>query len=184
MSNGYLAIADGQVNLTRKCIFWVPLTFWIDMKIPGKTVRRSFLLLGLATIALSTLSLRLVADDRNLEPKEHTKDTLSAVKEKIGEKKAVLVDVRDLVEWNAGHVQGAVFLPWRDLQDKLTEDQVKEKLPKDKIVYTHCAVGYRSLKAAKILKKYGYDVRALKPGYEELIKAGFNSEKKNQPDAK
>jgi rhodanese-related sulfurtransferase len=82
-----------------------------------------------------------------------------------------------LVEWNAGHVQGAVLLPWRDLQDKLTEAQVKEKLPKDKIVYTHCAVGYRSLRAAKILKKYGYEVRALKPGYDELVKAGFTSEK-------
>lgn len=118
-----------------------------------------------------------LADDRDLEPKEHTKDSLASVKEKIADKKAVLVDVRDLVEWNAGHVQGAVLLPWRDLQDKLTEAQVKEKLPKDKIVYTHCAAGYRSLRAAKILKKYGYEVRALKPGYDELIKAGFASEK-------
>lgn len=118
-----------------------------------------------------------LADDRNLEPKEHTKDSLASVKEKIADKKAILVDVRDLVEWNAGHVQGAVLLPWRDLQDKLTEAQVKEKLPKDKIVYTHCAVGYRSLRAAKILKKYGYEVRALEPGYDELIKAGFTSEK-------
>jgi rhodanese-related sulfurtransferase len=48
---------------------------------------------------------------------------------------------------------------------------------KDKIVYTYCAVGYRSLRAAKILKKYGYDVRPLKPGYEELSKSGFESEK-------
>jgi len=118
-----------------------------------------------------------LADDRDLEPKEHTKDSLASVKEKIADKKAVLVDVRDLVEWNAGHVQGAVLLPWRDLQDKLTEAKVKEKLPKDKIVYTHCAVGYRSLRAAKILKKYGYEVRALKPGYDELVKAGFASEK-------
>ena len=52
-----------------------------------------------------------------------------------------------------------------------------EKQTKDKILYTHCAVGYRSLRAAKILKKYGYEVRALKPGYEELVKAGFESEK-------
>jgi rhodanese-related sulfurtransferase len=122
------------------------------------------------------------ADDRDLEPKEHTKDSLASVKEKIADKKAVLVDVRDLVEWNAGHVQGAILLPWRDLQDKLTEAQVKEKLPKDKIIYTHCAVGYRSLRAAKILKKYGYEVRALKPGYDELVKAGFTSEKKAPPE--
>lgn len=144
--------------------------------------RRCFLAICVFT-ALNFGLVRIAqADDRDLEPKEHTKDSLATVKENIAEKKAVLVDVRDLVEWNAGHVQRAVFLPWRDLQDKFTEAQVKEKLPKDKIVYTHCAVGYRSLKAAKILKKYGYDVRALKPGYEELIKAGFPGEKKTSPE--
>lgn len=145
-------------------------------------IRRFFLSVGLGAVAFLSLSFLSHADDRDLEPKEHTKDSLSTVKEKIAEKKAVLVDVRDLVEWNAGHVQGAVLVPWRDLQDKLTEAQVKEKIPKDKIVYTHCAVGYRSLRAAKILKKYGYEVRALKPGYEELVKAGFASEKKNAPE--
>ncbi|MCY3005020.1 MAG: rhodanese-like domain-containing protein [Planctomycetota bacterium] len=136
--------------------------------------------LGLVGLGfLNTAAERFAqADDRDLEPKEHTKDSLASVKEKIADKKAVLVDVRDLVEWNAGHVQGAILLPWRDLQDKLTEAQVKEKLPKEKIIYTHCAVGYRSLRAAKILKKYGYEVRALKPGYDELVKAGFTSEKK------
>jgi rhodanese-related sulfurtransferase len=144
------------------------------------SLRRGFLSASLVAMALVSLSCLSYTDDRDLEPKEHTKDSLSTVKEKIAEKKAVLVDVRDLVEWNAGHVQGAVLVPWRDLQDKLTEAQVKEKIPKDKIVYTHCAVGYRSLRAAKILKKYGYDVRALKPGYEELVKAGFASEKKNE----
>jgi len=140
--------------------------------------RRFFILMGICSVLSLGILERSRADDKDLEPKEHTKDSLDTVKAKIAEKQAVLVDVRDLVEWNAGHVQGAVFLPWRDLQDKLSEAQVKEKLPKDKILYTHCAVGYRSLKAAKILKKYGYDVRALKPGYEDLIKAGFPNEKK------
>jgi len=125
---------------------------------------------------VATLSYSF-ADDRNDEPKEHTKDSLATVKENIEAKKAVLVDVRDLIEWNAGHIKGATLLPWRELQDKIKEDQVREKVPKDKIVYTYCAVGYRSLRAAKILKKYGYDVRPLKPGYEELAKSGFDSEK-------
>jgi phage shock protein E len=122
---------------------------------------------------------RINADDRNDEPREHTTDSLETVRGRIDEKKAVLVDVRDLVEWNAGHVQGAKHLPWRDLQDKLKEEDVAKKISKDLIVYTHCAVGYRALRAAKILKKYGYDVRALKPGYEELVKAGFPSQKED-----
>ena len=109
---------------------------------------------------------------------EHTKDSLEKIKELVEQKKAVLVDVRELVEWNAGHVEGAVFLPWRDLQDKFDEAKLREKLPKDAIIYTYCAVGYRSLRAGKIIAKYQYDVRPLKPGYEELVKAGFESEKK------
>lgn len=117
------------------------------------------------------------ADDRNDEPREHTTDSLDTVRGRIEEKKAVLVDVRDLVEWNAGHIKNAKHLPWRELQDKLKEEDVAKKISKDLIIYTHCAVGYRSLRAAKILKKYGYDVRALKPGYDDLVKAGFPSEK-------
>lgn len=134
-----------------------------------------FLLLALGLLIASVGPAQ--ADDRNDEPREHTSDSLEVVRSRIEDKKAVLVDVRDLVEWNAGHVQGAKHLPWRDLQDKLKEDDVAKKISRDVIVYTHCAVGYRSLRAAKILKKYGYDVRALKPGYEELVRAGFPSQK-------
>ena len=46
-------------------------------------------------------------------------------------------------------------------------------LPKDKIIYTHCKAGGRALVCGDILKKQGYDVRPLKPGYEALIQAGF-----------
>jgi phage shock protein E len=131
------------------------------------------LVVGLAMV----LSGTACADDRNAEPRENTTDSLETVRGRIEEKKAVLVDVRDLVEWNAGHIQGAKHLPWRELQEKLKEDDVAKKISKDLIIYTYCAVGYRSLRAAKILKKYGYDVRALKPGYEDLVKAGFPSQK-------
>lgn len=114
-------------------------------------------------------------------PKEelkHTEDTLKDVKERVTGKKAILVDVRDLVEWNDGHIEGAVHLPFRDLQDKFDEKVLREKLPKGTIVYTYCMVGFRSLKAGKIIEKYGYDIRPLKPGYKELLEAGFKNEKK------
>ena len=85
--------------------------------------------LTLLGLPLLNNSLSLRADDRNDEPKEHTKDSLDKVQELITEKKAVLVDVRELVEWNDGHVKEAVLLPWRELQDKLKEDDVREKVP-------------------------------------------------------
>lgn len=105
----------------------------------------------------------------------HTKDTLDAVKVRVNEKKAVLVDVRSEDEWKDGHVKAAQFLPLSELS-KMSETQIREKLPKDKIIYTHCAVGARALKAGKILEKMGYDIRPLKPGYEDLVKAGFEAE--------
>ena len=108
---------------------------------------------------------------------EHSTDSLETVKQRVNDKKAILVDVRDMIEWKAGHVKECVHLPFRDLQDKFDKDKIREKLGKDLIVYTYCAVGFRSLKAGAILEKAGYDVRPLKPGYEELLKAGFESEK-------
>ncbi len=109
---------------------------------------------------------------------KHTEDSLKTVQERIAGKTAVLVDVRDLIEWNDGHIEGAIHLPFRDLQDKFDEKSLREKLPKDVTIYTHCAVGFRSLKAGKIIEKYGYDIRPLKPGYKELLEAGFKGEKK------
>jgi phage shock protein E len=131
----------------------------------------------LAMILVACSSGKLLAQ-RGGPELEHTKDSLEKVKELVAQNKAVLVDVRELVEWDAGHVKGAVFLPWRDLQDKFDEAKLREKLPKDTIIYTYCAVGYRSLRAGKIIAKYQYEVRPLKPGYEELVKAGFEGEKK------
>lgn len=109
---------------------------------------------------------------------EFTKDSLTEVRKNVGEGKAILVDVRDLVEWNAGHVRGAAHLPWRDLQGKNGDRLLLEKLPKGKIIYTYCAVGYRSSRAGKIIAKHKFDVRPLKPGFEDLVKAGFAAEKK------
>ena len=104
---------------------------------------------------------------------EPTKDTLATVKKSIADEKAVLVDVREQSEWDAGHIDGAVFLPLSELRDGLDADTLAKRLPKDRILYTHCVVGKRSLTAADILLKHGYDVRSLKPGYKELIDAGF-----------
>jgi len=106
-----------------------------------------------------------------------TTDTLQTVKERIDGKKAVLVDVREKDEWDKGHIDGTIFLPLSELRKPDKTAALLKDVPKDKIVYTHCMVGYRSRRAADVLQREGYDVRALKEGYPELLKAGF-------PDAK
>lgn len=108
---------------------------------------------------------------------DHTKESLDNVKQKVQADKAVIVDVREKREWDAGHVEGAIFLPLSEVSEPEKVGDLLKKLPKDRVLYTHCVVGKRALKAAEILKKHGYEARALKPGYDELIEAGFPAAK-------
>ena len=124
---------------------------------------------------LASTAICLLATVASAE--EHTRDSLQSIKDKVAAKKAGLVAVRDKQEWDRGHVAGAILLPLSELRQRDRTEEMLKELPKDRVLYTHCVVGMRSLKAAEILKKHGYDVRALKPGYEELIKSGFEAEK-------
>jgi rhodanese-related sulfurtransferase len=103
---------------------------------------------------------------------EHTKDTPADVKKALENKSAILIDVREQGEWDEGHLKDARLVPL----SKLKKDDVKEvvkDLPKDKVLYCHCRSGVRSLQAAEILQKLGYSVKPLKPGYKDLLDAGF-----------
>ena len=104
---------------------------------------------------------------------EHTRDSLDTVKKALKENKAVLLDVREQLEWDEGHLEAARLLPLSELSKGLTPEKLSKIAPKDKILYLHCASGRRCLKAADLLKKQGYEVRPLKAGYADLLKAGF-----------
>jgi rhodanese-related sulfurtransferase len=105
---------------------------------------------------------------------EHTKESFAQVKEHVDQQRAVMVDVREQQEWDAGHVDGAIFLPLSAVSDGLTPAELS-RLPKSKVLYTYCVVGRRALTAANVLEKHGYTVHAIKPGYRELVEAGFPS---------
>lgn len=113
-------------------------------------------------------------------PAEHTKDSLDTVKERLKNKSAVLVDVREEKEWDEGHIQDAKLIPLSNLKKEAEAEKLTKDLSKKKIVYCHCAAGVRALTAADILKKQGYDVRPLKSGYSDLIKAGFPKAEKEK----
>jgi rhodanese-related sulfurtransferase len=104
---------------------------------------------------------------------ENTKDSLETVKKNVTDKKAVLVDVREKKEWDQGHIEGSVFLPLSALKKGATKEELAKRVPQDRILYTFCVVGKRAITAGTILERSGYEVRALKPGYKELVKAGF-----------
>src|SRR5687767_8521968 len=100
---------------------------------------------------------------------DHTKDSLETVKKNLQEQKAVLLDVREKSEWDAGHLQAAILVPLTKLKEGTDPKTIAKELDTKKIVYCHCKAGKRALTAAEILKKHGYDVRPLKQGYDELL---------------
>jgi acetyl esterase/lipase len=119
--------------------------------------------------------LATIADwfDRHLAPAVHTTDSLEQVKEAIAGKKAVLLDVREQKEWDAGHLSDATLVPLSKLRAGLPGGELIQLVPEGTIIYTHCRAGGRALTAGEILKRHGYDVRPLKDGYEDLVKKGF-----------
>lgn len=119
------------------------------------------------------ITLPLVFAGAMLSAAEPTKDSLDAVKENLRAKKAVLIDVREQEEWDKGHLDNAIHLPLSRITQGLTEKDLDQLAPKDSILYLHCAAGARCLKAADLLAKSPRDYRPLKPGYRELLQAGF-----------
>ncbi len=72
---------------------------------------------------------------------------------------ALVLDVRDVSEFDKGHIDKAVNIPLNDLRSRMDE------LPRDREIWTHCRVGQRSYYAARILAQNGFKVRSLTGGF-------------------
>ena len=81
---------------------------------------------------------------------------------------AGLVDVRSLEEWQAGHAEGSVHIPWHDLRTRHTElDPAKQYI-------TMCKGGPRGSIAASILKMHGFSrVMNIAGGFTAYQRAGY-----------
>ena len=77
-----------------------------------------------------------------------------------------VVDVRRKLEWDDGHIRGAIHLPIHDLVNQMA------KVPPSGEVWVHCAAGYRAAAAASLLEAAGYDVVAVD---EDFTKARESS---------
>jgi putative heme-binding domain-containing protein len=103
----------------------------------------------------------------------HTVDSLELVKLRVTDESAILIDVREQSEWDAGHLAAARLVPLSSLNDPAVSAKLIAGLPKDKTIYVHCKSGGRVLICAQLLKDRGFDLRPLKAGYADLLKAGF-----------
>lgn len=67
-------------------------------------------------------------------------------------KNIFLLDVRELSEWQEGHIDGAFHLPLGQINKSTVKD-----LPKDKSIYVYCRSGRRAEEAVSILKTLGFE---------------------------
>jgi rhodanese-related sulfurtransferase len=81
-----------------------------------------------------------------------------------------LIDVREVDEFAAGHVPGAVNLPMSSIGDRLAE------LP-DGAFDVICAIGGRSGRVVAALEARGYDATNVDGGTNEWIAQGFPVER-------
>ncbi len=68
------------------------------------------------------------------------------------QQKAIILDVRENDEWNAGHIAGAIHIPLGEISTRVGELVKYQNQP----VITQCRSGARSAKAADILAKSGF----------------------------
>lgn len=66
------------------------------------------------------------------------------------ESNSYILDVREVGEYQYGHIEGAVNIPLSELRNRINE------IPKDKPVYVHCRTGQRSYNAVLALQNLGY----------------------------
>ena len=71
---------------------------------------------------------------------------------------ALLVDVREQREWDAGHAPKAKHHPLRGLHASL------DRLPRERTIVVVCRSGNRSARATKVLTKAGFDAVNLTGG--------------------
>ena len=83
---------------------------------------------------------------------------------------ALFADVREIDEWNGGHIPGALHLPL-SLLEALADPKSPDASPqiterREEAVVVYCQFGKRSLIAGKTLQDLGYRyVVSLKGGY-------------------
>jgi hydroxyacylglutathione hydrolase len=78
-----------------------------------------------------------------------------------------LLDVREDDEWDEGHVQGSLHVPYHELRDG-----VPAEIPRDKPVAVACSAGNRSSLAASLLRRAGLEnvIHVADGGVQDLLK--------------
>ena len=87
--------------------------------------------------------------------------------EPVTKEKGIWIDVRTLEEFNAGHLEQAIHIPYQVIADKI-ESVTKDKQAQIKV---YCKSGGRAGIAKKTLDQLGYTNVTNAGGYLKLLEA-------------
>ena len=86
---------------------------------------------------------------------------------------ALLLDVREDDEWEAGHISGAVHIPLGQLTARIQELAGQHQAPGERRVVVVCRSGVRSANAAAFLTASGVDAINLAGGMRAWAAVGL-----------
>ena len=92
---------------------------------------------------------------------------------KYDEKKTIILDIREELELIGGKFDNSINIPLSELRKRYTE------LPKNKEIWTYCAVGLRGYIATRCLSQKGYRVKNLAGGIKSEEKVIVNTQKES-----
>jgi len=78
---------------------------------------------------------------------------------------ALILDVRELSEFQKGNVAGSTHIPLGELRRRMTE------LPRDRDIWAYCGVGQRSYYAYRALQQCGYRIKNISGGYKTFLQS-------------
>lgn len=104
---------------------------------------------------------------RKLVSKPYSTIAAGQAQAMIAERRALLIDVRERHEWNAGHAPAAKHMPLGSLSGRLSE------IPAGRPVITICQSGMRSARAAGLLARQGHEVYNLRGGMSAWTATGL-----------
>lgn len=117
---------------------------------------KKFLSIALATLLITLLLFGCSSKQAQQTPTEtatYTQITTGqAVELMQTEKDYIILDVRTVEEYNAGHIPNAICIP----NESITDKEPPELPDKDQLILVYCRSGRRSKEASQKLADLGY----------------------------
>ena len=164
-----IELADPFATYVGWTVPWdAPITLIGDSPDDVAEARRQLVRIGIDRLAGAAIGepADLTADGRVASYRQGDFHALASERQQRSDK-IVVLDVRRPDEWEAGHIEGAVHIPFYDLRGR------QHEVP-DGEVWVHCKSGYRAAIGASLMDCAGRAVVHIDDDWEHAAQAGLD----------